>query len=135
MEDLLIRARDLLAIPWVRAAVVIVLSIVIGKAVDIFMCRALRRLTRRSKTELDDQLIDHLHRPIFVSVVLFGLYLSVEILRMPEPYAKDPWVVFPGTLQGRHARETGAKGCTIVSFEDGEITRVEHRDVVGTMAE
>ena len=44
----------------------------------------------------------------------------------------DPWIVFPGNLQGRHARETGAKGATLVSVEAGEIREVEHHafDVV-----
>lgn len=40
-----------------------------------------------------------------------------------------PWIVFPGNLQGRHARETGAKGCTLVEESDGEIVRVEHRNL------
>jgi len=39
------------------------------------------------------------------------------------------WIVFPGNLQGRHARETGAKGCTLVTVEDRAIARVEHRSV------
>lgn len=32
----------------------------------------------------------------------------------------DPMVVFPGNLQGRHIRETGPKGATLVSFVDHE---------------
>ena len=32
-----------------------------------------------------------------------------------------PHVVFPGNLQGRHVRETGAKGAYLVSVADGEI--------------
>ena len=38
-----------------------------------------------------------------------------------------PWVVFPGNLQGRHARETGPKGCTLVTVEDRQVVAVEHR--------
>jgi len=38
-----------------------------------------------------------------------------------------PWIVFPGNLQGRHARETGPKGATLVTVEDGRIESVEHR--------
>jgi DNA repair exonuclease SbcCD nuclease subunit len=34
---------------------------------------------------------------------------------------EKPHVVFPGNLQGRHARETGAKGATLVTVEDGDI--------------
>ncbi len=40
-----------------------------------------------------------------------------------------PWVVYPGNLQGRHVRETGAKGCTAITVEDGRITDVRHRDM------
>jgi exonuclease SbcD len=38
----------------------------------------------------------------------------------------EPWIVFPGNLQGRHARETGPKGASLVTVEDGRITRIEH---------
>ncbi|WP_137180283.1 DNA repair exonuclease [Roseomonas sp. AR75] len=38
-----------------------------------------------------------------------------------------PWIVFPGNIQGRHAKETGSKGCTLVTVEDGRIATVEHR--------
>lgn len=40
-----------------------------------------------------------------------------------------PWIVFPGNLQGRHARETGPKGCTLVTVEDGRIAAAEHRSL------
>jgi len=40
----------------------------------------------------------------------------------------DPWIVFPGNIQGRHVRETGAKGCTLVDVQDGRIIGVEHRN-------
>jgi DNA repair exonuclease SbcCD nuclease subunit len=32
--------------------------------------------------------------------------------------SRDPYVVFPGNLQGRHARESGAKGCYAVEVDD-----------------
>jgi DNA repair protein SbcD/Mre11 len=34
-------------------------------------------------------------------------------------------VVFPGNIQGRHIRETGAKGAYLVTVEDGEIAGLE----------
>jgi DNA repair exonuclease SbcCD nuclease subunit len=45
----------------------------------------------------------------------------------------DPWVVFPGNLQGRHAREPGPKGCVLVTVDDHhEVVSAEPRwlDVV-----
>jgi hypothetical protein len=41
--------------------------------------------------------------------------------------SEDPWVVFPGNLQGRHAKETGAKGATLVTVKGGRVAQVEHR--------
>jgi hypothetical protein len=40
-----------------------------------------------------------------------------------------PFVVFPGNTQGRHARETGAKGATLVEVADGCIVDVTHRAI------
>lgn len=37
---------------------------------------------------------------------------------------ENPHVVFPGNLQGRHARETGAKGAILVTVEDGDIVEL-----------
>lgn len=37
----------------------------------------------------------------------------------------DPHVVFPGNLQGRHVRETGAKGACLVRVADGAVDSVD----------
>ena len=37
----------------------------------------------------------------------------------------DPWVVFPGNLQGRHIRETGAHGVLLVTAEEERIVAVD----------
>lgn len=59
-------------------------------------------------------------------------YWALGHVHSREVLSRDPWVVYPGNLQGRHARELGPKGASLVSVEDGRITRVEHRplDVV-----
>ncbi len=35
-----------------------------------------------------------------------------------EILKKNPLIVFPGNIQGRHIRETGAKGCLLVTVDD-----------------
>lgn len=42
-----------------------------------------------------------------------------------EVVSVEPYVVFPGNVQGRTIRETGAKGAVLVDVADGEITLVE----------
>jgi DNA repair exonuclease SbcCD nuclease subunit len=59
-------------------------------------------------------------------------YWALGHVHQREVVHSEPYVVFPGNLQGRHARELGEKGATLVSFEGDRITTVEHRalDVV-----
>jgi DNA repair protein SbcD/Mre11 len=48
---------------------------------------------------------------------------TAEILRT------EPWIVFPGNLQGRHVRETGPKGAMVIETDNDRVTRVEHRSL------
>ena len=56
-------------------------------------------------------------------------YWALGHVHRREVVNKDPWIVFPGNIQGRHIRESGAKGCTLVTVDDGEIIAVEQRDL------
>lgn len=56
-------------------------------------------------------------------------YWALGHVHQREEVASDPWIVFSGNIQGRHIRETGAKGCTLVSVEDNHIVSVEEREL------
>ena len=56
-------------------------------------------------------------------------YWALGHVHKREVVSKDPWIVFPGNLQGRNAREVGPKGCTLVTVEDGAISHIEERHV------
>ncbi len=55
-----------------------------------------------------------------------------HVHRREVVHQDSPWIVYPGNLQGRHVNETGPKGCTLVTYQDGRITdTVEcHLDVL-----
>jgi DNA repair exonuclease SbcCD nuclease subunit len=59
-------------------------------------------------------------------------YWALGHVHAREVVCQDPWVVFPGNLQGRHARELGPKGATLIAVEDGAVREVRHEalDVV-----
>ncbi len=59
-------------------------------------------------------------------------YWALGHVHTAETVREDPWIVFPGNTQGRHARETGPKGCVLVQVQDGQVAQVESRtlDVV-----
>ncbi len=52
-------------------------------------------------------------------------YWALGHVHKREIVSEDPWIVFPGNIQGRHIKETGVKGVTLVTVEDGGIIGVE----------
>jgi len=45
-------------------------------------------------------------------------YWALGHVHKREILHENPWVVFSGNLQGRHIRETGVKGCTLITVEN-----------------
>jgi DNA repair exonuclease SbcCD nuclease subunit len=56
-------------------------------------------------------------------------YWALGHIHARQELSQRPWIVFPGNLQGRHAKEVGAKGCTLVTVEDRQVVAVEHHEV------
>ncbi|MEO7034773.1 MAG: DNA repair exonuclease [Polyangiaceae bacterium] len=54
-------------------------------------------------------------------------YFALGHVHTREVLSEAPWIVFPGNLQGRHARETGPKGASLVTVEGEQVRSVEHR--------
>jgi len=70
---------------YLQALAIAVVFVGVGKIADWILSRALGKLARRSKTDVDDHLVDLTHRPIFLSFVLLGLSLATKRLELPEP--------------------------------------------------
>jgi exonuclease SbcD len=54
-------------------------------------------------------------------------YWALGHVHEREVLSEDPWIVFPGNLQGRHIGETGPKGASLVTVADGRVKSVEHQ--------
>lgn len=54
-------------------------------------------------------------------------YWALGHVHERQELCADPWIVFPGNLQGRHIGETGPKGASLVTVTDHRVTSVEHR--------
>jgi exonuclease SbcD len=59
-------------------------------------------------------------------------YWALGHVHQQQILHRAPWVVYPGNTQGRTLRESGPKGCVVVTVEDGAIAAVrpEPLDVV-----
>ncbi|WP_018264814.1 metallophosphoesterase family protein [Methylosinus sp. LW4] len=48
-------------------------------------------------------------------------YWALGHVHAAEIVARDPWIVYPGNIQGRSVKETGAKGAMRITVDDGRI--------------
>jgi len=53
-------------------------------------------------------------------------YWALGHVHAHEIVSDDPYIVFPGNLQGRHIRECGPKGAVLVTVENDHVVDVEH---------
>ncbi|MBX3419138.1 MAG: DNA repair exonuclease [Pirellulaceae bacterium] len=52
-------------------------------------------------------------------------YWALGHIHKRQVLNEDPWIVFSGNIQGRHIRESGAKGCYLVTVDDQRKTTLE----------
>ncbi len=69
---------------YLQAAIIAVVFTVLGKIADWVLSAMAGRVARRSSTRLDDDVVELIHRPIFMSFVLLGLALATERIDMGE---------------------------------------------------
>lgn len=56
-------------------------------------------------------------------------YWALGHVHSREEVRVEPRIIFPGNTQGRNIRETGEKGCVVVTVEENEISDVEFREL------
>jgi small-conductance mechanosensitive channel len=69
---------------YLQAVLIIVLFVVLAKITDTIMTRIIMRLLKKTKFTFDDQILDIFHKPIFLSIMIFGLTLATERLGFSE---------------------------------------------------
>ncbi|MGE4619141.1 MAG: mechanosensitive ion channel family protein [Planctomycetota bacterium] len=67
-----------------QAAVLVVLSVVSAKMADWALTSLVGRWAKKTKTDIDDELIELMHRPVFMVVLLGGLNLATLRLGLSD---------------------------------------------------
>ncbi len=68
---------------YFNAFLLFVSFILIAKLVDIIIVKIVRRLVTRTKWQLDDTILTIFHKPIFYSILIIGMFISVTYLNPP----------------------------------------------------
>ena len=69
---------------WLVVFAVIIAALVVGKILYWFFSTVLRRLTQKTETKFDDIVIDMIEEPIVVATTVFGIWLGLRLLTLPE---------------------------------------------------
>ena len=64
------------------ASIYILSSIIIAYIVDKIFIASLRLLVKKSNTEIDDKILDFIHKPIYYSILFFGINIAVSLLEI-----------------------------------------------------
>ena len=67
-----------------KGLVLIAMSIISAKIVDIVFSLIFKRVVKTTKTTLDDKILQLLHKPIFYSILFVGFILSIKTIALPE---------------------------------------------------
>ncbi len=69
---------------WLIAAVIILSSLVISKVVYWLFKHTIARLTQKTKTRIDDIIVDMMEEPVSLAVILIGFHFAFEMLTVSD---------------------------------------------------
>lgn len=68
---------------YVNALLAVLLFVLLAKSTDIFVNKVFRRFAKFTKSEVDDRIIDVIHRPIYFTIILIGCARVIVYLKAP----------------------------------------------------
>ena len=69
---------------YVASLIWVVLAFLVAALVDLVMTRELRRLTAKTKSDLDDKLVEILHRPVKLAIFMIMLNAGIHMFTWPD---------------------------------------------------
>ncbi len=80
----LIASLQISTSPYVNALLALAAFAVLAKIVDLLIDKVVRRFASFTKSDVDDRVIDLVHRPVFYTIILLGLEATIISLEPVE---------------------------------------------------
>ncbi len=71
---------------WIGAIVIILFGFAFARVLMFVLRRIVSQFTKRTKTDIDDQLLSFLSRPVFLTIFYASLGLAMISLKLPEAF-------------------------------------------------
>ncbi|MCF6317880.1 MAG: mechanosensitive ion channel family protein [Proteobacteria bacterium] len=78
--------QQLQSIPLLKFVIIACLGYIVGKIVQFIIMRSATQITKRTRTKADDQLIELLRRPVFLTVFYFFLIIATKSLDFSDGF-------------------------------------------------
>ena len=76
--------NTVLSTPLYKAILFILASIIVAKISDIIFTSLLRKMAGKTKTSIDDYIIDKIHKPIYYTILFIGFGLSISLFNLSD---------------------------------------------------
>jgi len=76
--------QELFHEPLIKAAGAIIVSIIAAWVVEMLIARTIAAAAAKTKTEVDDKIVEIIRRPIFFSVLIYGLEWAVDLMNLSD---------------------------------------------------
>jgi len=69
---------------WMTSLGIILLSLILGKVIYWIFSKIVRAFTSKTKTKLDDIIVDMIEEPVVFAIIATGIWFGLTILVLPE---------------------------------------------------
>lgn len=70
--------------PWVKGAIVVVLTFTVASLITWLLFKVLRWATRKSSFDLDDKVVLLLRPPVYYTLLVTGIYTGIEVMPISD---------------------------------------------------
>ena len=78
MESLIVQVSKIINSPILLTGCFLAASLVVAKISDLIFSFFIKRVVAKTKSSIDDQIIDYLHKPIYYSILFIGFTFTLE---------------------------------------------------------
>ena len=76
--------KTVLSNPYMKALMIVLASVLAAAITKWIFGTVLRSAVKRTKTTFDDKLLDLLNKPVFYTVLLVGIDIAIQTLKIPD---------------------------------------------------
>lgn len=91
--------------PVIAALGVALLFLFVALSIRFFIAHVIQKITANTEAKFDDQIVQHLRKPVFVTVLFFGFAISTKVAQLP--FGTDTFVnIFTSVIVASWIRAT-----------------------------